>query len=220
MNSKLANNPPPDTFTVRLLIADTALPELVGMFCRAFDRDAHINWLVRQDAGRTKAMYNLFRLLLSPNMGGELHTTTDGNGAALWFAPGSWHMGWLKQTVFFMHFLGIAGWPRALSRGLGMKHMKTSHPDRPHFYLQLLGVEPEHQAQGHGGALLAALLTRCDQAMLPAYLETSSENNVSFYAHRGFSIVAENHFPDGLILWSMLREPAALIDKPLREPQA
>ena len=55
---------------------------LVDVLCRAFDRDPHINWLIRQDAGRAGAMAELFQLLLT-EMGGELHATADRQSAAL-----------------------------------------------------------------------------------------------------------------------------------------
>jgi GNAT superfamily N-acetyltransferase len=183
--------------------------KLVDMLCRAFDRDAHINWLVRQDAGRTRAMGELFRLLLSEDMAGELFADADLNSAALWFPPDRWPMGWAREAAFFLSYLKIAGPPASLTRGLGLKRMAARHPARPHYYLQLLGVDPAHQGGGLGGALLGAMLGRCDEARVPAYLETSSGKNVAFYGRHGFNPVAETVLTDGPRLWSLVREPGA-----------
>lgn len=181
------------------------LSKLVDVLCRAFDQDPHINWLIRQDARRKPAMAALFRMLLT-EMGGESHVTADGESVALWFAPGS-VPSWNAQSRFFIGLLNIAGPLRAIRRGIDLKRMDQHHPSQPHFYLQLLGVNPACQRQGHGSALLAQLLEQARESDCPVYLETSSPRNEAFYTRHGFVRLAESTLSDGLRLWSLLWQP-------------
>lgn len=174
---------------------------LIDLLCRAFDRDPHINWLVRQDSRRESALTELFALLVN-DMGGELHATADQQAAALWFPPGG-GPGWSAQTRFFLRFLNLVGPLRAVSRGIDLKRMDQCHPARPHFHLQLLGVAPDCQSQGHGSALVAHLQALAQASKNEIYLETSRQENVAFYARRGFEVVAESQLSDGLCLWSL-----------------
>jgi len=189
--------------------ADTlALRQWVDLLCRAFDHDAHINWLIRQDDGRELALVELFGVLLS-EMGGELHATTDHQAAALWFPPGQ-SSGWRAQALFFRRLLMIAGPLRAVLRGIDLKRMDQRHPAEPHFYLQLIGVAPEARCRGHASALLRRLLSLAGEAKRPIYLETSSQENVAFYVRRGFNAIAETTLSDNLRLWSLLWHPTDL----------
>lgn len=182
-----------------------ALRQWVDLLCRAFDHDAHINWLIRQDDGRESALVELFGVLLS-EMGGELHATADHQAAALWFSPGQ-SAGWRAQALFFRRLLMIAGPLRAVLRGIDLKRMDQRHPAEPHFYLQLIGVAPEARCRGHASALLQRLLSLAGQAKCPIYLETSSQDNVAFYVRRGFNAIAETTLSDDLRLWSLLWHP-------------
>ena len=200
-----ADSPPSHLVVSKVSSVAPKLPELIEVLRRAFDHDPHINWLIRQDAGRAAAMTELFQLLLT-DMGGELHASADRKSAALWFPPGG-GPDWRAQTRFFLRYLNIAGPARALARGIDLKRMDRCHPARPHFYLQLLGVEPECQRQGHAGALLARLLALASEADCPVYLETSSPGNVAFYCRHGFVGTAETVLSGGLRLWSLLWQP-------------
>jgi len=55
---------------------------------------------------------------------------------------------------------------------------------------------------------LAAVLGRVDREGMPAYLETSKERNIAFYARHGFAVTGEVSAPaGGPTLWLMWREP-------------
>ncbi len=82
------------------------------------------------------------------------------------------------------------------------------HPKEPHWYLATLGTAPERQGQGVGAALLQPVLDRADEDGMPAYLESSKERNVPFYARFGFEVVEELHSKaSGPPMWRMWREP-------------
>jgi ribosomal protein S18 acetylase RimI-like enzyme len=75
---------------------------------------------------------------------------------------------------------------------------------RRHWYLWVLGVQPDRQGQGFGGQLMAPILSQADRDGLPCYLETESERNVAFYRKHGFEVAHEGDIPGyGLRLWMM-----------------
>jgi GNAT superfamily N-acetyltransferase len=85
------------------------------------------------------------------------------------------------------------------------QHMGT----RAFTYLMIVGVDPEHQREGHGGTLLRALMEESDRTGVPLYLETETEDNRLMYEHYGFQLLSEIVLPVvGLPMWQMLREPA------------
>jgi hypothetical protein len=49
----------------------------------------------------------------------------------------------------------------------------------------------------------------CDREGIPAYLESSKERNIDFYARFGFRVLQEVRLPRGPKMWPMWREPAA-----------
>jgi ribosomal protein S18 acetylase RimI-like enzyme len=76
-----------------------------------------------------------------------------------------------------------------------------------HWYLQVIGVDPQCQGQGHAGRLLGPMLARIDEERLPCYLETLVEKNVRLYEHFGFEVVEEAPIPkSSLTNWAMLRK--------------
>jgi ribosomal protein S18 acetylase RimI-like enzyme len=194
--------PPIDLAVYRVSRHAAERVSLIDLLRRAFDRDPHINWLVRQDHRRETALAELFVLLVN-EMGGELHATADRQAAALWFPPGGGPH-WGAQSRFFLRLLNLAGPLRAVARGIDLKRLDRCHPARPHFHLQLLGVAPECRGQGHGSALVEQLRALARAANQPVYLETSRRENVAFYSRRGFEVAAETRLSEGLCLWSLV----------------
>jgi len=88
--------------------------------------------------------------------------------------------------------------------------IEKKHPkDPPHYYLAFLGTRPDHQGKGLGSALLKPVLDKCDHEGLGAYLESSKESNLAFYARHGFNLTGEIQLPKGPLMWSMWRDPKA-----------
>jgi GNAT superfamily N-acetyltransferase len=79
-----------------------------------------------------------------------------------------------------------------------------------HWYLSILGVTPSSRKQGIGAALLRPGLRKADQQGLPCYLKTFVPDNVAFYEHRGFEVIAAGvHLESRIPLWAMKREPSS-----------
>jgi GNAT superfamily N-acetyltransferase len=70
-----------------------------------------------------------------------------------------------------------------------------ARPDA-HVYLDMIGVLPSHRRQGIATALMEAGHLWTDHLGLPAALDTDTEENVSFYARRGYAVMARERLPD------------------------
>jgi ribosomal protein S18 acetylase RimI-like enzyme len=104
--------------------------------------------------------------------------------------------------------------PRLLARmplvAYGWHRLEQAHPQRPpHWYLATLGTDPAAQGRGLGSAALRPVLAQCDRDGVGAYLESSKERNIDFYARHGFQVTKELKLPRGPRMWAMWREPRA-----------
>lgn len=90
----------------------------------------------------------------------------------------------------------------------GLLRAQSMHPEEPpHAYLAILGTDPAAQGRGLGSAMMAPVLEQCDRDGLGAYLESSKDQNIYFYARHGFRVTAERRLPRGPRLWPMWRDP-------------
>ncbi|HEY6992460.1 MAG TPA: GNAT family N-acetyltransferase [Xanthobacteraceae bacterium] len=85
--------------------------------------------------------------------------------------------------------------------------MAGYHPEEPHWYLPLIGVDPALQGRGLGASLLRPVLAECDRARLPAYLESTNPRNRPLYERHGFRPVGEIRVGDFPPIVPMLRRP-------------
>ena len=88
-----------------------------------------------------------------------------------------------------------------------MEQMGKAHPEEPHWYLPLIGVDPAVQNQGFGSALLVHALAEVDRERLPAYLESTNPANVSLYERHGFEVLGTIQVADAPPVFPMLRRP-------------
>jgi ribosomal protein S18 acetylase RimI-like enzyme len=81
-------------------------------------------------------------------------------------------------------------------------------PDHRHFYLGTVATSPELQGHGLGGRVVRPMLEVADAENVDAFVETSSDANVSFYERLGFATVDHRVISSGgPDVWAMLREP-------------
>lgn len=85
--------------------------------------------------------------------------------------------------------------------------MAAYHPQEPHWYLAMIGVDPARQGRGYGSALLRQSLRRCDEEGIVAYLESSNPKNVPLYERHGFEVVGFVQPADFPGLHPMIRQP-------------
>ena len=108
-------------------------------------------------------------------------------GATMWMPPGvnaaPSQIGQLRFALGQMRH----GTPSAIQRGLALSAlMQDWHPKEPHMYLFTIGTTASARGKGVGKGLLAPVLSACDAAGLPVYLENSNPDNTGFYGAHGF----------------------------------
>lgn len=180
------------------------------MLRRAFDADPVVNWVVRQDGERERALRWLFRLALDMAMPlGHVYMTADGAGAALWAPPGRQPSGQLRHVWRLPGFLHAVGLRRLQAVVPSLLTLGSKHPHPAHWYLSELAVDPPAQGRGAGSALLSDRLATCDREGVPAYLENSNPRNTPLYSRHGFRVTEELRLGgDGPPIWLMWRDAA------------
>ena len=88
-----------------------------------------------------------------------------------------------------------------------IEEMGRYHPKEPHWYLPFIGVDPTQQGKGLGAALLKPILSKCNEAGLPAYLESTNPKNRVLYERHGFRAIGEIKVGDCPPIVPMLRLP-------------
>jgi GNAT superfamily N-acetyltransferase len=134
---------------------------------------------------------------------GTAYEIAQGQGAALWLAPG---VGPDEAALMAVIEDAMPARLRGAVFSL-MEEMDARRPKYEHWYLPLIGVEPTHQGQGLGAQLMRPVLERCDEQALPAYLESTNPRNIPFYERLGFRRVRAIQVADSPPLTTMLREP-------------
>jgi ribosomal protein S18 acetylase RimI-like enzyme len=92
-----------------------------------------------------------------------------------------------------------------------LEQMESYHPSEPHWYLPMIGVDPGHQHQGYGSALLQRALLACDRDNKLAYLESSSPKNIPLYERHGFKLLGTIQIGGSPPVFPMLRTPERLV---------
>ena len=88
--------------------------------------------------------------------------------------------------------------------------MGSFHPNEPHWYLPLLGVDPLYYGKGYGSILLKYASQIFDKDNSLAYLESSNPKNIPFYQRHGFELLGTIEVDDFPPLFPMLRKPQNL----------
>ena len=86
--------------------------------------------------------------------------------------------------------------------------MSSYHPNEPHWYLPLLGVDPLYHGKGLGSVLMQHAIVICDQDNKPAYLESSNPKNIPFYERHGFELLGTIQVNTSPPIFPMLRKPS------------
>lgn len=190
------------------LAAAADLPGIGTSLALAFEDDPIWRFLVGPRHGRfVERATAYFRAEAANHMRKAALWTVDGTtAAALWAPPGAWK----TDTRSLLHVLlpstrlfGLRS-PVAIAV---LNAMEKAHPREPHWYLAVLGTAPAHQGRGLGSAVMAPVLERCDREGIGAYLESSKEQNLAFYARHGF-VAGEPLRPHGSPpMWPMWRDP-------------
>ena len=132
---------------------------------------------------------------------GTAFCTANYSGAALWLKPGA-HPDEDAIGELVEESIPMSRQPEVFRL---FEEMGAGHPETPHWYLPMIGVDTFQQNRGIGASLMREALTQCDEDGLPAYLESSNPRNISLYLRFGFKVVGEIRVGDIPPLVPMLR---------------
>jgi ribosomal protein S18 acetylase RimI-like enzyme len=132
-------------------------------------------------------------------------------GVALWQPPGRFPLSTLRKARMALALLRAAlAAPRAFP-GFARSGaaLERAFPDEPAWYLETLGIHPDAQRRGVGGALLAAGLAMVDADHVACRLHTSDEANLAYYGRWGFELTYPGFpaSPGGPTYYGMTRPP-------------
>ncbi len=119
-------------------------------------------------------------------------------GVALWQPPGRFPLSALRKARMTPALLRVVlaaprTFPLFARSGAALEQ---AFPEEPVWYLQALGIHPNAQRRGVGGALLAAGLAIVDADHVACHLHTSEKANVEYYKRWGFELTQPG-FPAG-----------------------
>lgn len=185
-------------------VSETDQDRAISTMVMAFSADPICRWIWPDSHQYLSAFPEFVR-----RFGGEAfrHDTAfnvgDVFGVAMWLPPGvhgdDEAVGELVQESVF-----AADLDKVFQL---FEQLEVYHPQEPIWYLPVIGVDPTHQGQGHGGALLAHTLAKADGDGKRAYLEATSEGSRALYERHGFEVTATIQAADSPPLYPMLREP-------------
>jgi GNAT superfamily N-acetyltransferase len=190
-------------------------PAVIGALARAFYDDPLFGFFI---PNLLKQMKSIVAFMSSGvkdarSFGDIWVAHADGKvaGAAVWLPPGAYPRGarrdfktYLRTLPTLVHSGKRVGRAIALLGAVDNAHHELHGP---HYYLAILGTDPEFQRSGAGSAVLAPVLERCDTEGLPAYLETQKEANIAYYARHRFEVVQKLEVPGCPPIWTLLRGP-------------
>ena len=169
-------------------------------------------WIFPDPERRARGLLLLNRVPLQYGMRyGRVTQSHGGKAVAIWIPPGQPMsvVGMLRSGMLNVPFrIGLRPFGRFMGANDIMGKLHAKHVPEPHWYLLVVGVDPDLQGRGVGSALIQEGLTRADESNAACYLETSDERNVPFYERYDFKVMAKVPLgPGGPPGWAMRREP-------------
>ncbi len=185
------------------------IPQLAAVLARAFFDDPVASWAWKPEDLRLAALERFqatrIRQLIVHE---EVWCSEDLACAALWAPPGHWHATLSETAQLLPSFMRRRLFARMPMVAIGWEKLERGHPRKPpHFYLAVLGTDPEAQGRGIGSAVLRGVLDQCDRDGVAAFLESSKESNIAYYSRHGFRVTEEVRLMRGPSMWRMWREP-------------
>ncbi len=179
---------------------------LADLVASAFLPLAPSTWLIQDPRERREIFPGYFRILVEHALAYGSIDTIGQRAAALWVTVGS------KGPT------APANYDQRLKDAVGAhlerfeildEQFDAHHPTGVrHQHLAILAVDPCHQRQGLGRALLLDRHRVLDERGTPAYLEASDQANQDWYHRHGYRDHGDPlALPDGPFMYPMMRPP-------------
>ena len=188
---------------------------MVAALARAFYDDPLFGYFVPDPVSQCKGLLTFMGASVADaKQFGEIWIARTGGKiacGAVWLPPGAYPRGVRRDLMTYLRTLPtLVHCGRRLGRAVALLTAvdKVHHEiHEPHYYLAILGTDPEFQRAGAAGAALAPVLERCDTEGLPAYLETQKEANIAYYARHRFELVQKIEIAGCPPIWTLFRQP-------------
>ena len=114
----------------------------------------------------------------------------------------------LQQSFIdeFDHFCAKVGTKAAEKIHRYEQGSADMHHSEPHYFVEVIGVHPEHQGKGYAKELLLAfeLASQQDPVSTGVCLNTESPGNVPFYEHMGYTLTIDRAI-DNIHSWCFFK---------------
>lgn len=146
---------------------------------------------------------------------GHVHTARSAGklvGVGIRVPPGGHQLGGLRKLAFAAQRLASVARmaltsPRALNLLMIGSAVERREPKAPFWLLAWVGVLPEHQRRGVGGALADEAVRVIEEWPAPGWLVTFGAHTRAIYEKRGFVVEAElEPLTAGPVGWTMRRD--------------
>jgi GNAT superfamily N-acetyltransferase len=179
---------------------------VAGLLGRGFATDPIERWCLACDDPTALIELELLQATRQLTAAGWLWVTDDLSGAAAWLPPGAGYDDEAIDAVVNPELARRGGRPDRLTRF--WTWVDDHRPTPPHWYLDLVAVEPERHNAGIGHRLLVEGLVRVDRSARAGFLVTGNPRTVPWYERHGFAVRSEEQAPDaGPTVWFMERPP-------------
>ncbi len=180
---------------------------LIRTLSAAFADSPALSWILPDAELRHARLPGLFATMIkSDRKAGAVLASPGGEVASLWRGPGCSRASigeTLRDAIPMVRTFGAA-----LGRGIAVSAGMEGHHPMPndYWYLQYVGVAPDHQGKGWGGAVIRHGIEMAAAQGKPVLLETDKPANMALYLHMGFQIIDEWDVPKSAVhFWTMLR---------------
>jgi ribosomal protein S18 acetylase RimI-like enzyme len=200
-------------------VTPSSVNQAVGTVVMAFSADPAARWFYPDPHQYLLHLPNFVRAFAGKAFEHNSAYYVDGYlGAALWLPPDVHPdedalVALLQRTIAEENQQNVFAF---------LERMDSYHPSEPHWYLPMIGVDPAHQHQGYGSALLQHALLACDRDHQLAYLESSSPKSMPLYERHGFELLGTIQVGKSPPIFPMLRKPRRLVlaegDYPSQKP--
>jgi len=195
-------------------VGKTDTGSVASLLARAFHDDPMFQYLAPDPDGRRLWVTAFFRATVKSLMPLDclVHIGGVSEGGVVGLTrPGGYPPPLMTEVLGALSLAGplFRSGPGLLRRlravGL-LQEMAAKHPAEPHWYLHPLGVSPDAQGSGLGGALMRHVLSVVEGSEHPIFLETSNPVNLTFYERFGFTTHCTYPTPRGRPpMWTMIR---------------
>lgn len=187
------------------------------ILAEAFFQDPLFEFFWPDQEERSRKIGPVLKLFLEGSSQVFTLDAPDGSCAAVMgaFAPGEYPPSFLRLLSALPMLIGTAV-GLLITDGMGLlqkfwniySDAEKIRPKEPHWYIVVIGVDPEHQGKNCGGKLLGRILLQADEQQVPVYLECSNPRSLDFYAKHGFSVNQEVRPCAGCPpIWGVVRKP-------------